>query len=756
MHMHRLEDERLLTGRGVFTDDIEAPDALVGVFVRSPHAHAELGAIDRAAAIAIKGASLVLTGDDLAKAGVKPIAITPRLVDPDGKPPRDAPWPILAQGRVRHVGEPVALCIGATTAIAQAMADALQIAYQPLPAVTALADAKAPGAPQLTVTVPGNLVFHWELGDKAAMASAMAAAAHVVAVERTSQRVIICPMEPRAAVASFDAKSGRFLLQTGNQAMTLLRDQAAACLGVDKHAITVTSRDVGGAFGIRNGVYPEYPALMVAVRQLGRPVRWTATRSEAFQSDAQARDSHMRGRLALDGNGRFLALHVTADAAMGAYMQQVGYFIACANFARCIAGPYRVPALHVGVDCVLTNTVPTAPYRGAGRPEAALIMESLVEAAALKLGIDAIELRRRNMLGAGDMPHKTAAGTVYDSGDFPGAMEQVLKAADWSGIATRKARSLANGRLRGIGLGCFVEISGGVPNERAQMRLERDGRVHVRTAVGATGQGHETVFAMMSAEHLQLPVDRVVVGQGDSTGFEDGGSSSASRSTTMAGLAMRAAALKLIEVARGRAAVKLQVGPEQLDYKDGRFAAPGTNLAISLAELVQEGDTIFVDEKIEALPTFPNGCHIAEVEIDPETGVMQLVAYTAVDDCGRVIAHEFAEGQIYGALAQGIGQAMMEHGQYDRESGQLIAGSMMDYILPRAEDLPRFNSALRPQVARSNPLGVKGVGESGTVGALPSIMNAALDALRPLGVTDLQLPLTPERLWRAIQDAKGT
>lgn len=754
MHRHRLEDDRLLTGRGVFTDDIPAPDALTAVFVRSPHAHADLDAIDSATAMRIPGAMLVLTGQDLESAGIKPIAHTPRLVDPDGNPPRNVPWPILARGRVRHVGEPVALCVATSREAAQGMAEALTVSYRPRQAVAALLDAKAPAAPQLADAAPGNIAFHWQLGDRTAVEAAFATAAHIVELERTSQRVIICPMEPRAAVASYDATTREFLLQTGNQAMTLMRDQVAACLGVDKHTIRVTSRDVGGAFGIRNGAYPEYPALLHAARVLGRPVRWTATRSEAFQSDAQARDSHMKGRLALDAAGKFLAIAVTADAAMGAYLQQVGYFIACANFARCIAGPYRIPNLHVAVDCVLTNTVPTAPYRGAGRPEAALIMESLVEAAARKLGIDAIDLRRRNMLSAADMPHKTAAGTVYDSGDFQGAMEQALKAADWPGVAARKAEARSRGKLHGIGLASFVEISGGVPNERAQMTLGADGKVRVRTAIGATGQGHETVFAMMASEQLQLPFERIVVAQGDSAGFEDGGSSSASRSTTMAGLAMRAAALKLIEVARVRAADRLGVEPTSLTYDDGRFAAPGTNLAIDLTDLAEKGPVIFVDEKIEAQPTFPNGCHVAEVEIDPETGVVALVAYHAVDDCGRVIAHEFAEGQIYGALAQGIGQALMEHGHYDRDTGQLIAGSLMDYTLPRAMDLPRFNSALRPQPARSNPLGVKGVGESGTVGALPAIMNAALDALAPIGVTDIQLPLTAERVWRAIQDAK--
>ncbi len=754
MHMNRLEDERLLTGRGVFTDDIAVPGALVAVVLRSPHAHAELRSIATADAMRIAGARLVLTGSDLQAAGIKPIAITPRLVDPDGQPPRAAPWPILATGRVRHVGEPVALCIAETEAAARAMAEAVAVDYVPLPAVADLVDAKSSNAPQLHASAPGNLVFHWELGSKDAVASAFKQATHIVEVRRTSQRVVICPLEPRAAVATCEASTGRFHLATGNQAMTLLRDQAAHCLGIDKHALVVTSRDVGGAFGIRNGVYPEYPALLHAARVLGRSVRWTATRSEAFQSDAQARDSRMVGRLGFDGEGKFLAVEVSADAAMGAYLQQVGYFIACANFARCIAGPYRIPALHVSVDCILTNTVPTAPYRGAGRPEAALIMESLVEAAARKLGIDAIDLRRRNMVTRAEMPHRTAAGTVYDSGDFPATLDAVLKAADWAGVPMRKEHARARGRLLGVGLASFVEISGGVPNERAQMTLRRDGRVFARTPVGATGQGHETVFAIMAAEQLQLPPDRVVVGQGDSTGFEDGGSSSASRSTTMAGLAMRAAAIALIAKARARAAARLHVAADALDYKDGRFAAPGTNLAVTLTELAATEDTIFVDEKVEALPTFPNGCHVAEAEIDPETGVVALVAYHAVDDCGRVIAHEFAEGQIYGALAQGIGQALMEHGHYDRETGQLVAGSMMDYALPRAVDMPRINSALRPEPARSNPLGVKGVGESGTVGALPAVTNAVLDALRPLGVTDIALPITAERVWRAIQDAK--
>jgi carbon-monoxide dehydrogenase large subunit len=539
--------------------------------------------------------------------------------------------------------------------------------------------------------------------------------------------------------------------------MTIVRDQIARILGIEKHSIVVTSRDVGGAFGIRNGTYPEYPALLHASRLLGRPVRWTATRSEAFVSDAQARDSVMSGRLALAPDGCILALDVEAQAALGAYMHHVGYFIATANFSRCLPGPYRIPAVHSTVTCVLTNTVPTAPYRGAGRPEAAYIMESLIEAAGHKLGIDPVDIRRRNLIGPEAMPHKTAVGMTYCSGDFPDLLDRALAAADWSGLSERKARSHSKGRLRGAGIGMFVEISGGVPNERAKMSLGADGIVRVRTAVGATGQGHETVFAMLADEQLGVGSERITVAQGDSSGFEDGGSSSASRSTIMAGLAIRATSLKLIEIAKTRAAERLGVALDEIEYAAGRLTVPTTNLAVGLEELCAgDAPPIEAEVRIEAEPTFPSGCHVAEVEIDPETGEVSVARFVAVDDCGRVIHHELAEGQVHGALAQGFGQVLMEHGVYDARSGQLLAGSMMDYALPRARDLPRFHSVLAPSPATSNALGVKGVGESGTVGPLPALMTAMEDALRPLGVTRLQMPATPERVWVAIEAAKAT
>lgn len=754
--MHRREDERLITGRGCFTDDIRAPDALWGVFVRAVHAHADIVSIDSTRAMQQPGASLVLTGEDLKRGSVGTIPITPRLVDSDGRPPRPTPWPILADGRVRHAGQCVALCIAETATAALAMSEALIVTYRELPSVTDVLDAISDGAPQLWPEIDHNIAFRWGLGDAAATAAAFASAAHIVEIERASQRIIVCPMEPRAAVARFDATDDTFYLQTGNQGMTIIRDQVAHILDVDKHKVVVTSRDVGGGFGIRNGVYPEYPALLYAARQLGRPVRWTATRSEAFVSDAQARDSRMKGRMALDANGRILALEAHATAAMGAYLHPVGYFIACANFARCLAGPYRITAVRSETTCVTTNTVPTAPYRGAGRPEAAYLTESLIEAAAKKIGLDAVEIRRRNLIGANQMPYKTAVGTLYDSGDFPRIFDAALAAADWTGAPARKLKSRARGKLRGIGIGLFVEISGGIPNERAQMRLASDGLFHVRTAVGATGQGHETVFAIMAAEQLGIDAERVRVEQGNSRGLEDGGGSSASRSTTMAGLAIRATAHKMIETARQRAGERLDIMPDKLVYDAGRFSAPGTNLAIGFDELAKgTAPELFVEAYIEAEPTFPNGCHIAEIEIDPETGHVTIASYVAVDDCGRVIAHELAEAQVHGALAQGIGQVLLEHGVYDRDNGQLASGSFMDYALPRADNLPKFTSILQPSPCRSNPLGVKGLAEGGTVGALPALSNAILDALAPLGVTSIDLPATPARLWRAIQEAQS-
>ncbi len=750
--MYRIEDERLLRGRGRFTDDLAAPGALWATFVRSPHAHAEIVSVDAAAAMAVPGARLVLDGKAAAKAGLKPIPVAQRLTDAAGKPPRFTPWRTLAFEHARHVGECVALCVADTREAADAMSEAVAVDYRALPSVTDVLGAVRAGAPELWPEAPGNVGFHWTLGDKAATDAAMSNAEHIVEVAVKSQRVVVCALEPRAAIASFDATAGTYHIHVGNQAMVIMRDQLAHILGVANDDVVVTSFDVGGGFGMKNGTYPEYPVLLHAAKTTGKTVRWTATRAESFVSDAQARDSHMAGRMGLDADGRIVALDIKAHAALGAYVHPVGYFIACANFSRCVPGPYRIPAVHSDVTCVMTNTVPTAPYRGAGRPEAAYITESLIEAAARQLQLDPIELRRRNMLRTEELPHKTAVGMVYDSGDFPRLLDTALADADWAGMAKRKAEAKARGKLRGIGLGIFVEISGGVPNERAKLQLEDDGRVHLRTTIGATGQGHQTTFALLASEQLAIPPERIIVAEGDSRGFVDGGGASASRSTQMAGLAIRATAMQLIEKARAKAAARLDTDAESLVYADGRFTQPGTNLAIGLDQLIPKGEPpIRAEARIEAESTFPNGCHIAEVEIDPETGHVALVAYTAIDDCGRVIAHHFAEGQVHGALAQGIGQAMLEHGLYDAASGQLVAGSFMDYAMPRADDLPRFNSQLQPSPAKTNPLGVKGVGESGTVGALPAVANAIADALAPYGVTSVAMPATPERVWRAIQ-----
>ena len=564
-------------------------------------------------------------------------------------------------------------------------------------------------------------------------------------------------MEPRAAVATYDVAQNTFRLLVGNQGVTNVRDQIAAILGIEKHALVVTSGDVGGAFGIRGGAYPEYPALLHAARLLCAPVRWTATRSEAFVSDAQARDSRMSGRMALDETGRILALDVHAHASMGAYMHHVGYFIATANFTRCLPGPYDIPAVHGATTCVLTNTVPTAPYRGAGRPEAAYITESLIEAAADRLGITPVEIRRRNLIAREALPHSTAVGTTYDSGDFESLLDRALKTADWPGLEARRSAALKRGRLHGAGIGMFVEISGGLPFERAKMAIRNDGRIQVRTAIAATGQGHQTVFARFAAEQLAIPSDQIEVLAADSTGFQDGGSSSASRATTMAGLAIRQTSIELIRTCSTQAAAVLDVPVSSVRYEAGRFIAEGTNRSVGFGDLAAvAGEVISAEARIEAQPTWPNGCHIAEVEIDPETGELELVSFVAVDDSGRIIVPELAEGQVHGALAQGIGQVLFERAVYDQASGQLSSGSFLDYALPRADDLPRFVSVFAPCPATTNPLGTKGIGESGTVGPLPAIMNAVRDALRHVGVGDIEMPATPERIWRALQPVRNS
>jgi carbon-monoxide dehydrogenase large subunit len=751
--MRRIEDLRLLTGQGRFTDDLPAEGALAAAFVRSPYAHAELGPIETAA-MAVPGARLVLTGADIEAASLKPIPVAARLTDADGKGPTLSPWPALAQGRVRHVGEVVALCVAETPAQALDMVERIAVDYRPLPVVIGFERALADNAEQIWPAAPRNVALHWTIGDLTATDRALGTSPLVVEVALSSQRLVIAPMEPRAVLASWHKESQSYHLQTGSQGALFLAQQMAAMMAVPLERMVVTHGDVGGAFGIRSCPYPEYAALLLAARRLGRPVRWTCTRSEAFLSDNQARDSRMTGRLALDRDGRILALEAQAVADMGAYLQPQGYFIACSNFARCLPGPYRVPAIFAEVYCVHTNTVSTAPYRGAGRPEAAFLMEALMDKAAHTLRIDAAEIRRRNMLAASELPHETGVDMSYDSGDFPALLAEALRAADYAGAMQRKEEARARGRLRGIGIGVFVELSGGPPLERAQMRIGEGGRVLVRTPLGASGQGHETVFAALAAAELGLSPEQVTVEGSDSRGLADGGATFGSRATAAGGHAIKAASAKLIETARARAAERLKVAPERLAWEHGRFTLPGTNHTVSLTELANlPGPPIMADTTATTPLTFPNGVHIAEVEIDPETGEVTLVSYLAADDCGRVVAPVLAEGQVHGAIAQGVGQVLVEHAIYDRESGQLVTGSFMDYAMPRADDLPFMRSLFRPAPATTNPLGVKGVGEAGTTGALPAVYNAIMDALAPFGVQVLALPATPERVWQAIKGA---
>jgi len=575
-----------------------------------------------------------------------------------------------------------------------------------------------------------------------------------------NQRLIVASMEPRGATADFDALNAVYTLRCGSQGVYVLRNQIAAIMGLCPQKIRVVTDDVGGAFGMKTPVYPEYVALLVAARRLCRPIHWMSTRSEAFVSDNQARDTVARGELALDKDGQFLALRVNVLANMGAFLSEASAFIATSNFGRCLSSIYHFPRIAVGVRCVFTNTVPTGPYRGAGRPEANYTVERLIEAAARLTGIDSVELRRKNMLTPQMMPYATPVGTVYDSGEFAAILDRALALSDYAGFPLRRARAVSLGKRRGIGVSCFLEHSGGTPAESAAVTFPGERTVVIALGVQASGQGQASVFTSLAAERLGIPPDRIIVSQGDTRhGLSKVGTSTASRSTMTAGGAIARALEAVIEKGRKLAARMLEAGEGDIDYRAGAFEVIGTDRRVSLfavaakaAELVNNGEAeASLDTKAVAeIPqTFPNGCHIAEVEIDPQTGNVSVVAYTAVDDCGTALNPMLVEGQVHGGVAQGLGQAFLEEAIYDRDSGQLVTGSFTDYAMPRADDMPNIGGALHAVPATTNALGVKGVGEAGTTGALAAIMNAIADALPGDAGATLDMPATPYKIWRA-------
>jgi aerobic carbon-monoxide dehydrogenase large subunit len=760
--LRRLEDARFLTGRGRYIDDIAAADALHLQVVRSPHGHAAIERIDGAAARAVPGMRGLFTAADLAGLGPLPCPFELEMVEPLIVPPRFA----LARDRVRHVGDPVAFVVADDRAAALDAAERVEVSYRPLPAVVDGRAALAPGAPLLWDQAPGNRAFRFQKGDRAAVDAACAAAAHLVELELVNNRLVVVPIEPRAAIARYDAASDRLHLLLTGQGVHGIRDQLAGpVFGLPPDKLHLSSPDVGGGFGVKNFPYPEYVMLLWAARRLGRPVKWRAEQAEEFVSAAQGRANQTRARLALDADGRFRALDVATVADLGAYLSSNGPGSSTRAPSTAMGGVYAIPAIFMDVRGAFTNTVPIDAYRGAGKPEANYIIERLIDAAARRLGVDAAALRRQNLMR--DFPHRSALGQLIEGGRMVENLDLAVAQADRAGLAARRAAARACGRLRGQGIGCFLETARGQPSENAAVRFRPDGTVALVLGTQSNGQGHETSFPQIAADRLGLPIECFVLVQADSDALPRGGGHGGARSMHMGGGAL----VKAIDAALAKgcalAAHLLQAAPDTVRFEAGRFVVGESDRAIALLDLARaatdpaslpDGMAPGLDSHADHLTdlfTYPNGCHIAEVEIDPETGAVSLERYIAVDDFGRLVNPLLTAGQVQGGVTQGIGQALLEHTVYEPTSGQLLSGSLMDYALPRADDLPGFEITLAGLPTRANPLGVKGSGQAGCIAAPQTIMNAVLDALAPLGVTALDMPATPERVWRAIRQARG-
>jgi carbon-monoxide dehydrogenase large subunit len=758
----RLDDERLLTGAGRFTDDLVLPGQAYAAVVRSPVAHGRLGDVRTAAAQAAPGVLAVVTGADLAAAGYGGLPCGLGLQSQDGTPLIKPPRPALPVDRVRYVGEAIALVVAESPTQARDAAELVEPQIEPLPAAVDLRAAAAEGAPRIHDQAPGNVCLDWRGGDAAAVEAAFRTAAHVTRLSIVNNRVVVMPLEPRAAVAEYDAGSGRYTLHTGCQGVFgMQQGLAKAILKVEPGKVRVLTGDVGGSFGMKAPPYPEYVALLHAARQLGRPVRWCDERVESFLSDQHGRGSLYDCALALDKEGNFLAVRVDGLGDMGAYLASVGPMVPSANIHKNLPTLYRTPAIDVRVRCVFTNTTPVSAYRGAGRPEANYIMERLVDAAARQHGFDRIELRRRNLLRPGDLPYAAPSGQVYDSGDFAAVLDKALGLHDMAGFAARRRAARAAGRRRGLGIACYLEVTAGSGKEHGGIRFDADGGVTIVTGTLNYGQGHATAFAQVLSDRLGIPLRDIRLQQGDSDQLAAGGGTGGSRSAMASGGAILQAAEQVMENGRRLAAHWLECAIEDVEIAGTDFVVAGTDRRLSLKQVAartrQGADlpeelrhgleaTVIHDVSPSA---FPNGVHICEVEVEPETGAATVDRYTAVDDFGTLINPMLVEGQVHGGIAQGLGQALLERAVHDAD-GQLVSGSLMDYALPRAADLPSIRFASHPVPATTNPLGVKGCGEAGCTGAMPAIVNALIDALAEDGVTDIDMPATPEAVWRAL------
>jgi len=749
--VRRAEDPVLLRGEGRYTDDVVLEGQLYMAMVRSPQAHGVLRKVDTAPARAMDGVVAAYTGADLAVYKSQTSKLP--LKNADGSPMHKPLRPALATDKVRFVGDPVACVVATSADAARTAAEAVTLDIDTLACVVESADGARPGAPQLYDDVPDNVVLDYHYGDSAQVAEAFASAAHVTRLHLENNRIVINAMEPRACVASF--ADGRFTLYAPTQSVLSSRAGAAEVMGVDQSQMRFVARHVGGSFGMKGAIFPEYICAMHAARALGHPVKWTDTRSESFLSDHHGRDHEFNVELALDAQGHFLAVRATGTANMGAYLTGFGPLIPALNVMKHLIGTYRTPLVEVRTKCVLTNTVPITAYRGAGRPEGNYYLERLVDTAAREMKIDPVELRRRNHIAPGQMPYKAPSGSVYDSGEFATILDQALEAADYQGFPARARESAAKGLWRGLGIGQFLEVTAPATNELGDIRFEADGSILLRTGTHDHGQGHWTSFAQIVSERLGVPFEKIHLMQTDSDALPAGGGTGGSKSLMASGAAFAEASDLVIEKAREAAAQALEASVEDIEFANGALAIKGTDRAIGLidlaAKLRDSGGSLDVSHVHPSSPsTYPNGVHICEVELDPDTGHAQVVRYTSVNDFGVLVNPLIVAGQVQGGVVQGIGQCFMERTVYSAD-GQLASGSFTDYAMPRAQDAPEVQFFSHPVPARTNPLGVKGCGEAGCAGSLTSVMNALTDALARHGVGPVNMPATPLRLFQAIR-----
>lgn len=750
----------MLTGRGRYVSDWNLAAQAYGHFVRADRPHAQIVSVDASSAATMPGVVSVLTGQDVEAAGLKPMPAAAPMKGCDGADQRPTRRPVLAQGRVRYVGEPVALVVAESAALAQDAAEAISIEYRELPSVIDARAALDPGAPQLHENVPGNLVLDFAGGDEAATEAAFARAARIVRLASYHSRVVGNPMEPRAALGHYDCTADTYQLYACTQGVSAMRGQMAVVLDVPPERVRVIAEEVGGGFGVRFNIYPEYCALLLAAKKLGRPVKWVGSRSEMFLADEQARDVAHTAEMALDASGRILGMRFDFVSNLGAYLAFTGSFVNTVNLVNVASGVYDVQAVHVRAKLVVTNSVPTAAYRGAGRPVSSYAIERLVDQAAHELGMDPSELRRRNLVPKGKFPYRIATGFEYDCGDFEGVLDQALQVSEWNSFEERKAESRKRGRLRGRGLSTYIEASGSggfAPYDQAQLTWDEDARITLRATSHSHGQGHETTYAQIVSGVLGVPMESIRLRTADREMNLVGNPTGGSRSLLGVGSVMLLASREVVRKGLALAAQELEAAEADVEFAQGRYRIRGTDREIALTALVRRNrgalDVDLKDQKVGA--TFPNGGHIAEVEIDPQTGETELVRYVACDDAGNIINHQIVEGQMQGGITQGAGHILGEQAVYDLESGQLLTGSFMDYPMPRAGLVNNLTVTDHPVPTASNPLGAKGVGEAGVTGSMPCVMNAVMDALRQAGVERFDMPASPHRVWQALRAARA-